>query len=44
MADFHRDVRGAICRREECPNEVERFGLCAKHLAQIKAKKRRLRR
>jgi hypothetical protein len=39
----YRDVRGLLCRRDYCHGDAERFGLCAKHLKQIKDKKRRLR-
>jgi hypothetical protein len=40
---LYRDVRGLLCRRDYCHGDAERFGLCAKHLKQIKDKKRRLR-
>ena len=40
---LYRDVRGLLCRRDYCHEDAERFGLCAKHLKQIKDKKRRLR-
>jgi hypothetical protein len=41
MIDYYRDVRGLLCRRDGCNEEVERFGLCARHLKQIRDKKRR---
>ena len=41
MIDYYRDVRGLLCRRDGCNGEMERFGLCARHLKQIRDKKRR---
>jgi hypothetical protein len=41
MIDYYRDVRGLLCRRDGCNEEMERFGLCARHLKQIRDKKRR---
>jgi hypothetical protein len=41
MIDYYRDVRGLLCRRDDCHREVERFGLCARDLRQVKNKKTR---